>query len=247
MSNNILKITFDASTINGTIIKEMRYSPSMSSPTLYSQFPNILFIPSIKITRDAFDPSLGDDDIKKIFLSSAQLDNFITRLQEKKMYKPITIADAREKGIIYSNIKFLLDLFFKKGDSFFIYQTQYVINSYKWNNKYVITPVPGQKTPTVDIKIQFVLHKGSELSFIESTRLNCIQKRESIVNDYYYLVGLDKPRGKTAPLSERPVDTLNKPISPPPVKKTVTTTTTTYTGGKRTGNRRWTKKNRNRK
>jgi hypothetical protein len=244
MSNNILKVTFDASTVNGTIIKDMRYSPSMSSPTLYSQFPNILFIPSIKISKELFDEGLGDDDIKKIFLSSAQLDNFITRLQEKKRYKPITIADAREKGIIYSNIKFILDLFFKTGTNFFIYQTQYAINSYKWNNKYIITPVPGQKTPTVEIKIQFVLHKGSELSFIESTRLNCIQKRESIVNDYYYLVGLEKPLGKTAPLSERPVDTSNKPRLTPPVKKTVTTTTTTYTGGKRTGKRIRTKKNR---
>jgi len=73
--------------------------------------------------------------------------------------------------------------------------------------------------------------------------LNCMQKREGIVTDYYSLVGLDKPLGKTAPLSERPVDTLNKPRPPPPVKKTVTTTTT-YTGGKRTNNRRRTKKNR---
>ena len=71
-----------------------------------------------------------------------------------------------------------------------------------------------------------------------------MQKREGIVNDYYSLVVLDKPIGKTAPLSERPVDTLNKPRVPPPVKKTVTTTTTTYTGGKGTDNRRRTKKNR---
>jgi len=243
MSNNILKVTFDASTINGVIVTDMKYSPSMSNPKLYSLFPNIFFIPSIKLKRDLFDKNLGDDDIKKIFLSSAQLDNFITMLQEKKMYQPITIADAQKKGIIYNNIKFILDLFFKKGASFFIYQSQYAINSYNWNNKYVITPVPGQKSPIVEIKINFVLHKGNDLSFIESTRLNCMQKREGIVTDYYSLVGLDKPLGKTAPLSERPVDTLNKPRHPPPVKKTVTTTTT-YTGGKRTDNRRRTKKNR---
>ena len=71
-----------------------------------------------------------------------------------------------------------------------------------------------------------------------------MQKRESIVNDYYYLVGLDKPVGKTAPFRERQTDEINKPESSPSVKKTVTTTTTTYTGGKRTGNRRRTKKNR---
>jgi hypothetical protein len=244
MSNNILKVTFDASTINGVIVTDMNYSPSMSNPKLYSLFPNIFFIPSIKLKRDLFDKDLGDDDIKKIFMSSAQLDKFITMLREKKMYEPITIADAQQKGIIYNNIKFILDLFFKTGDSFFIYQTQYVINNYNWNNKYVMTPVPGKKTPNVEIKINFVLHEGNELSFIESTRLNCMQKKDSIVNDYYYLVGLDKPVGKTASFRERPTDEINKPVPNPPVKKTVTTTTTAYSGGKRTGNRRRTKKNR---
>ena len=234
MSNNILKIIFDASTINGVIIKDMNYSPSMSNPQLYRMFPNIFFIPTIKLSRSMFDKDLSEDDIKKIFMSSAQLDNFITRLQEKKLYVPINLVDAQKKGIVYNNIKFLLDLFFKKKDTFFIYQKQYIINSNNWNNKYVLTPVPGQKAPIVEIRINFVLHEGKELSFIDSTRLNCLQKKKNIVNDYYYLVGLDKPLDKTAKLADRPVNTL--PIAYPvlPEKKTVTTTTTTtYTGGKR--------------
>lgn len=229
MSNNILKITFDASTINGTIVKDMTYSPVMSNPQLYSMFPNILFIPSIKLKRELFDKSLGDDDIKKIFLSSAQMNNFIVRLQEEKKYEPITIESAEEKGILSNNIKFILNLFFNKGLSFFIHQTQYVINSYTWNHKYELIPVSGQSVPIVSIKLSFILHKGKQLSFIDSTRLNCMQKRESIVNDYYYLVGLDKPSGKTAKLEDQPVNTLPiaHPISTP--KKTVTTTTTTTT------------------
>ena len=130
MSNNILKITFDASTLNGNIVKDMKYTPVMSNPQLYSMFPNILFIPTIKLKRELFDKDLGDDDIKKIFLSSAQMNNFITRLQEQKKYEPIAIASAEKKGILYNNIKFVLDLFFSKGSSFFIYQTSYIINNY---------------------------------------------------------------------------------------------------------------------
>ena len=124
---------------------------------------------------------------------------------------------------------YLYNLFFNKGLSFFIHQTQYVINSYTWNHKYELIPVSGQSVPIVSIKLSFILHKGKQLSFIDSTRLNCMQKRESIVNDYYYLVGLDKPSGKTAKLEDQPVNTLPiaHPISTP--KKTVTTTTTTTT------------------
>jgi hypothetical protein len=227
MSNNILKITFDASTINGTIVNDMTYSPTMSNPQLYSMFPNILFIPSIKLKGELFDKSLGDDDIKKIFLSSAQMNNFIVRLQEEKKYEPITIESAEEKGIINNNIKFVLHLFFRKGMSFFIHQTQYVINSYNWNNKYELIPVSGQAVPIVSINLSFILHQGKKLSFVDSTRLNCMHKRESIVNDYYHLVGLDKPSGKTAKLEDQPVNTLPvaRLISSP--KKTVTTTTTT--------------------
>jgi len=121
MSNNILKITFDASTLNGSIVQDMKYTPVMSNPQLYSMFPNILFIPTIKLKRELFDKDLGDDDIKKIFLSSNQLNNFITRLQEQKKYEPIAIASAEKKGILYNNIKFVLDLFFNKGASFFIH------------------------------------------------------------------------------------------------------------------------------
>lgn len=193
MMSNILKITFDASTIKGSIIKNMNYIPSMSEPQLYNTFPNILFIPSIKLKKDLFDKDLGDD-IKKIFLSSTQLDNFITRLQERKIYAPITIREAQDKGIIYNNIKFVLDLFFNKGDKFFIYQTQYVINNYNWNNKYKLLPVSDKKVPNVEIKVDFILQEGAgDLSFVDSTRLNCMQKKNSIIEDYYYLVGLDSP------------------------------------------------------
>lgn len=239
MTNNILKITFDASTINGTIIKNLNYTPSMSNPqihyTYHNTSHNILFIPSIKLRRELFD-SNDENHIKQVFLSPAQMNNFIERLQEKKMYQPISIAEARKKGIIYNNIKFVLDLFFKKNDSLYIYQTQYIINSYKWNNKYNLISVPGQKTPIVKIKIEFVLHKGNKMSFVESTRLTCLQKKNDIVNDYYNLVGLNKPVGKTAPLSEQPVEVAT-PISMPnytPMKKV--TTTTTYYGGYRARN-----------
>ena len=206
ISDNILKITFTASTVDGSIIKNENYKPFMSNPSIYKDFPNILFIPSIKITRGLFDSNLGEDDIKKIFLSPTQLDNFISRLRENNLYKPITIANAKEKGIIYNNIKFILELFFKKGNSLTLNSTPYVINSYKWDNKYVLKTISGKKAPQAEIFIEIYLHKGSELSFTESTRLSCVQKKAAIVEEYNKLVGLNKNSGKTAPISTFPVD-----------------------------------------
>lgn len=214
MNNNILKIKFDASTIDGIIEKNMTYRPSMSDPNLYSGVQSILFVPTINLDRDMFGSELSENDIKNIFLSTSQLNNFITRVREKnKIVLPITMSDAKKRGIIYNNIKFLLNLFFKKGASFYIYQTQYIINNYKWDGQYKLTSVTTYTAPSVDINIQIVLHKGGELSFINSTRLNCKQKLDNIVNDYYDLVGLEKPADKTAKLSERPIDT-TKRLSP---------------------------------
>jgi hypothetical protein len=214
MNNNILKIKFDASTIDGIIEKNMTYRPSMSDPNLYSGLQSILFVPTINLDRDMFGSELSDNDIKKIFLSTSQLKNFITRVREKnKIVLPITMSDAKKRGIIYNNIKFLLNLFFKKGDSIYIYQTKYMINNYKWDGQYKLTNVTTYTPPSVDINIQIVLHKGDELSFINSTRLNCKQKRDNIVSDYYDLVGLEKPADKTAKLSERPVD-MTKRMTP---------------------------------
>lgn len=235
MSNNILKISFDASTINGIISKDIKYSPSMSNPQLYSSFPNILFIPSIKLRNSLFEKGLGEEDKKKIFLSPAQFDNFLIRLKEKKLYKSITITEAKKRGIIYNNIKFILNLFFKKGDKLVINTKPFIINNYNWDDKYNIVPVPGQKTPIIELKLTFVLHDGKELSFVDSTKLNCMQKKQDIVNDYYSLVGLKKPVEKTAPLENQPVYTTTKTI---PIdkfaQKTRTRTRRNYTlGGKK--------------
>ena len=232
MSNNILKISFDASTINGIISKDIKYSPSMSNPQLYSSFPNILFIPSIKLRNSLFDKDLGEDDKKKIFLSPAQFDNFLLRLREKKLYKPITITEAKKRGIIYNNIKFFFNLFFKKGDKLVINAKSYIINNYNWDDKYNIVPVPGQKTPIIELKISFILHDGKELSFVDSTKLNCMQKKQNIVDDYYSLVGLKKPVEKTAPLKEQPVDITTQP-TPRTSRRTRTRRRSSTIGGKK--------------
>jgi hypothetical protein len=210
-SDNILKIKFNALTTNGIIVKDELYKPLMSNPKLYNEFPNILFVPSIKITRGLFENTLGDDDIKKIFLSPAQLNNFIQRIKEKNMYKPITIKDAKEKGIIYNNIKFILDLFFVKGDKLVLQDTSYIINNYEWNNKYELKYKTGTKNPSVEISLDIYLHKGDELSFTDSTRLNCSKKKMDIVNDYYTLVGSNNKYKKTANIADMPTNTSNQP------------------------------------
>ena len=223
--SNILKITFNASTIDGIIVKDMNYTPSMSQPQLYNGFPNIVFIPTIKLSDNLLEDNavflfdkktITKNDKKNLFLSTSQLKNFLERLQSKKMYKPITLEESKKKGIIYNNIKFILDLFFSKGNKFHINQTTYLINNYDWNNHYDTAVADSMMTPIYHITINLTLHDGSELSFTDSTRLNCLQKRNSIINDYYELVGLDKPPEKKAPLNKQSINmSPNPPINIP--------------------------------
>ena len=221
MNTNILTITFDASTIEGIIAKNLIYKPSMSNPVLYKSFPNILFIPTIRLSNGLFERNLGEDDIKKIFLSPSQFNNFISKI--KTNIKPLTINEAKQKGIIYNNIKFILNLFFKKNDALTLNNQSFIINNYKWDNKYNLKSVNNNKAPNVSINISFILHKGSSMTFTESTRLNCMQKKQEILEEYYNLAGLDKPKQQIAKSgvttipkestanNKKPTTTTNKP------------------------------------
>lgn len=205
-TNSILQIRFDASTINGLILQDHAYTPSMSNPQVYMAFPTVLFIPTIRLNRNMFDQYLGEDDIKKVFLSPAQFNNFIERKVAKTIYKSISLSDADKKGIIHSNILFILNLFFKKGDRLVIYDTKYVVNTYRWNSEYKFDIVPGENASIFKIKLDLMLQEGSDISFIDSTRLNCIQKKNDIIHDYYVLSGLTPPSNKIADLKFQPVD-----------------------------------------
>jgi len=186
-----LEIRFDASTIDGLIIKDRMYTPSMSNPRSYASFPSILFIPIIRLNRNMFDQSLGKDDIKKIFLSPSQFNIFIEQKLANNIYKKVSLSQADKKGIIHENILFILSLFFKKGNKFVVNDTNYIVNTYNWDNEYKYNELIGQNTSVFNIKLNFMLHQGSELSFIDSTRLNCLQKKNDIIRDYYVLSGIN--------------------------------------------------------
>tara|TARA_B110000037_G_C17121964_1_gene506271 strand:- start:964 stop:1764 length:801 start_codon:yes stop_codon:yes gene_type:complete len=210
MNNDILKIAFNASTVAGNIVKNMNYTPSMSQPQLYSAYPKILFIPTIKLSYKLFqsdmnllDKDIDKDAIKKIFLSTSQLNNFLERVQEKKQYEKLSLEEATKKGIIHNNIRFILNLFFSKGNKIHIFQKIFFINNYDWNNHYEMASVNSMMETIYKITINLTLHEGGELSFTDSTRLSCLQKRNSIVNDYYELLGLHKHQSlpKNLPLA----------------------------------------------
>ena len=59
------------------------------------------------------------------------------------------------------------------------------------------------------------------------------QIKQNIINEYYTLVGLEKPSNKTAHLSEIPVDSTTK-IPEKKKKKKVTFSASTKMGGKKT-------------
>ncbi len=184
-SDNVLKIRFDAFTNKGKLISNAPYLPSYSNPTLYNSYPNILFIPTVKLEKKYFDYDLGEDDIKKIFLAPGLFNSFLERVINKYRIAPISLKEAQKKSILQDNINFILKLFFKKGNKFVFNNTDYIINNYDWDKLFRLKKTSNEsKVPMVEILLTLYLHEGSSLSFIDSTKMTCFQKKEELL-DYY--------------------------------------------------------------
>lgn len=119
-SNNILVVNLNMKTVGGSIGQNIRYSPEMSNPRIYKEYPDILFIPTIKLEDNMFNQTIetmsqnGSFDKKQIFLSPTLFSNFIATIQNNYKYKKIRLIDAKNKGIINHNIMFILNIFLVK-------------------------------------------------------------------------------------------------------------------------------------
>jgi|MDSZ01.2.fsa_nt_gb hypothetical protein len=201
----LFNIYFQANTINGVILKNEKVIPEMFNPHIFSTYKSIYISPFIEIKNKYLPQNLGEDDKKMIFFNLPQFNNFIQRIKEKGNFKSINIKQAKEKKIIDGNINFILNLFLKKNQPFTIRNKTYLINNYKWDGTYTISVSNNNKTPSINVKIEIFLHEGKEMSFIESTRLGCLQKKQQIIKDYHVLVGLPVPSHKTAQYSNIPL------------------------------------------
>ena len=201
----LFNIYFEANTLNGTIINNEKIIPEMFNPHIYSTYKVIYITPFIVIKNKYFPPDLGEDDKKINFFNLPQFNNFTQRIKERENFKSININQAKEKKIIDQNIFFILNLLLSKNQSFTIRNKKYSINNFNWNGKYELSVSNKNKIPSVNIKIKIFLHEGKEISFIESTRLNCLQKRQQIIKDYHLLVNLPVPKNKTAEYKNIPI------------------------------------------
>lgn len=249
-STNILKITFSASMADGLMFTNEQFKPAMLNPEIYKSYPNVLFIPTIRLSNSLLPTNLGKDDIRKIFLSPNQLANFIEKLQTENQFKPMSITDARNKGIIKNNISFILDILFPSKQRLYFGNKVYTLNNYTWNDKYTLTPVAGKKAPIVEVFIKLFVQSGKDMSFLDSSRISCSQKWNTILQQYASITGakisdkvsssykkpFEYPKTPSELRKERMEEAKKKGYLP---SRTTTTTTTTYYGGKKS------KKNRN--
>lgn len=192
-SDNILIVNLNMNTIGGSIGQNIRYTPEMSNPQVYTEYPDILFIPTIKLEQNIFNRTietmgqLGSFDKKKIFLSPELFSNFIATIQKNYKYKKISLTEAKDKGIINHNIKFILELFFGKGQTLRWSGVTYTINNYNWNTGFKKKQVPNKPTPIYIVSIDVQLIKGVNPSFVDFARSGCLEKKNQIINNYFEL------------------------------------------------------------
>lgn len=192
-SDNILIVNLNMNTNGGSIGQNIRYTPEMSNPQAYKEFPDILFIPTIKLEQKIFNQTvetmshLGSFDKRKIFLSPTLFSNFIATIQNKYKYKKISLTEAKDKGIINHNIMFLLNLFFGKGQPLVRSGVIYTINNYIWNSGFKEKPVLNKPTPIYIVSVDVQLIKGDNPSFLDFARSGCLSKKNEIINHYFEL------------------------------------------------------------
>ena len=232
MSASTLNITYSATTKHGEIIKKQTLTPTLINPRRYKGLNNFYFIPTIRLNDKMFKKDLGEEDKKKTFVSSFMMSNFISQILRQN-YKPLPISIARKKGIIHSNISYILDLYLKKGTKIILGEKKvYTLNNYTWDKVFNTTYGSNSKVPSFSINIDLILHEGNEMSFVESTRLNCSQKREAIIKEYHEVMGLKAPPKKVAESKHIPIAyPVSKPVVATPVNNIDSITTTKYKGG----------------
>lgn len=99
----------------------------------------IYFIPTIKLTKELVTSFVEQDkdlkvskDYQKIFTSMNKFINFVnytSNIKNNKDYKKITLKEAKEQGIIKSNIEFIKNIFFYPKSNYNIYGRKYIIYS----------------------------------------------------------------------------------------------------------------------
>lgn len=192
-SNNILIVNLNMNTIGGSIGQNIRYTPEMSNPQVYTEYPDILFIPTIKLEQKLFNQTietmsqLGSFDKRKIFLSPTLFSNFIATIQNNYKYKKISLKNAKDTGIINHNIMFILNLFFGKGQTLRWSGVTYTINNYKWNSGFKEDNTEGKLAPIYTISVDVQLIKGDNPSFVDFARIGCLAKKNDIINHYFEL------------------------------------------------------------
>jgi hypothetical protein len=192
-SDNILIVNLNMNTIGGSIGQNIRYTPEMSNPQVYTEYPDILFIPTIKLEQKIFNQTvetmshLGSFDKRKIFLSPELFSNFIATIQNNYKYKKISLKDAKDKGIINHNIMFILTMFFGKGQTLRWSGVTYTINNYNWNTGFKEDNTKGKLAPIYKVNVDVQLIKGVNPSFVDFARSGCLEKKNQIINNYFEL------------------------------------------------------------
>lgn len=215
---NILQVHFNAQTVDGEILKDIMFTPSMITHSMYID-DNKLYITDSFLFESKYFTGLTNHQKKDIFTSSAYFTNFFTRILEQYKINLLTNQQAVSAKTMEHNIQFVLNLLFPKNASMVLGERKYKINNFVWKGKYLVTSRQRENLtiPLVKIDIDLYLHEGTHLSFIDSTRLHCSQKYNKIMNNYNYLrSGKDIPIKKTAPINQIPV------VSPTPLPTTTT-------------------------
>ena len=205
MSTSMLSIRFSTT---GDITKnDDVFSVRMVFPKMKNE-SKLYFPPTVKITKTLLENSVKETTNPiDIFTSRSYFLQFMAYSTNRRRFKPISLEEAVETGVVEHNMEFFKKLLFKTENRIFIGGRAYTILSSKLNIKKSILLPYSRRILEYFMNVDLKVIERKNDTYVNRTKLTCKDKRaeinkqwEAFFGEPFFESGLPETRTKRPPV-----------------------------------------------
>ena len=199
-------------------IQHIVYNPSMTLPNTRDK--NVLFTPVIELHKNVIlntpsSPYQDKDYVYSQLFNDKSFETLINRTLNSYDQPPLSILQAKEKGITTKNIHVILSTLFKTNNIIYINKNPYTIFGYEWNNDWNVDKDIQTRLKTT--KDEVTKEADTELTNfpVDAIKSSISAKANEIPNLQGPQTQVQTQTSSTLLPSEITTNTINPPPPPP--------------------------------